>query len=291
MTLNDAGDTDGYQNFPVLISADSTAADTTVVGTLNSTASTTFDIDVFSSAACHTSGHGPAGRFLGTFPVTTNASGNVTFSEVLSVPVPAGRVLTTTATRAGGSTSELSACRTTTGLPGVSIGDVTVTETDDDSVVAEATITLSGPADGTTEIDVETVDGTATADDDYTAVVDTVTLDPGVTSAVVQFPIVGDDTEELDEELTVELSNPVDLAIEDSVGVVTILSDELPFNVSIADLSVAEGASGVDAAELTVSLDRARLGAGLGRLGDERRDRHRPRRLPVGGWDRHVRSR
>ena len=79
---NDAGDGDagpnGLQNYPVLTSA----SGGTVQGTLNSTTSTTFRVELFSNAACDASGNGEAARFLGSTNVTTDGSGNGSFSTL-----------------------------------------------------------------------------------------------------------------------------------------------------------------------------------------------------------------
>ena len=93
---------------------------TSVQGTLNSIASSTFRIELFASATADPSGHGPGQNFLGAFNVTTNGSGNASFNMTLAPSVLAGQVISATATDAGGNTSEYSA-------------NVTVTTTDSDN--------------------------------------------------------------------------------------------------------------------------------------------------------------
>ncbi|MEY4906445.1 MAG: hypothetical protein RL260_163, partial [Pseudomonadota bacterium] len=116
---NDALDADtganGRQNFPVLSSANSTGGNTTVIGTLNSQASSTYRIEFFSSPVADPSGFGEAAVYLGTATVTTDGSGNASFSTLLSgVTVAAGHAVSATATvdNGGGSygnTSEFAA--------------------------------------------------------------------------------------------------------------------------------------------------------------------------------------
>ena len=111
VTPNDAGDVDtgpnGLQNFPVL----TTAAPNSVTGTLNSTASATFTIEFFTNTVASVSGFGEGLTYIGSKTVTTDASGNGTFTFTPSVAIPAGRLVTATATTGNGSTSEFSQAR------------------------------------------------------------------------------------------------------------------------------------------------------------------------------------
>jgi hypothetical protein len=113
VTANDTGDGDtgpnNLQNFPELSSAKKTGDETTIKGTLNSTAGTTFTIQVFSSLEKDASGHGEGKKFLGQKSVTTDATtGNASFTATTPV-VPAGQVVSATATnQSTGDTSEFS---------------------------------------------------------------------------------------------------------------------------------------------------------------------------------------
>jgi N-acetylglucosamine-6-sulfatase len=117
-TPNDPGDGDsgvnGLQNYPVITSAahDQETATTIVDGTLSSTASSSFTVELFAGAACDPSGNGEGEVPLTTIPVTTTPGGVGSFSvEVPDPALPVGAFVTSTATTGGGSTSELSACR------------------------------------------------------------------------------------------------------------------------------------------------------------------------------------
>ncbi|WP_338416332.1 cadherin domain-containing protein, partial [uncultured Sphaerotilus sp.] len=124
VTLNDAADADtganNLQNFPVLVSAYRSGADTRVTGTLDSTAGTSYRIEFFSTPTGDSSGHGEGAVYLGATTVTTNGSGSATFSATLTgVTVSAGQVVSATATvdLGGGnygSTSEFAANVTAT---------------------------------------------------------------------------------------------------------------------------------------------------------------------------------
>ncbi len=111
VTPNDTGDGDAgpnnLQNFPVLTSA-VLGINTAIAGSLNSTANTTFRVEFFASATADSSGFGEGQHFIGAISVTTNGSGNASFSQALTTAVPAGRIVSATATDPAGNTSEFS---------------------------------------------------------------------------------------------------------------------------------------------------------------------------------------
>jgi hypothetical protein len=95
------------QNFPVLSQAVSATDTTMISGSLDSTVNTAFRIEFFSDT--ETTAASVEGRaFLGFIDVTTDAAGLATFSAPVKGALPAGRFITTTATSAGGDTSEFS---------------------------------------------------------------------------------------------------------------------------------------------------------------------------------------
>ncbi len=109
VTPNDTGDPDtganNLQNYPVLTSAKvSRKKGTTVTGTLNSTASTTFTLQFFSTP----SGNGEGKKYLGQKSVTTDSGGNVSFTFKTRKKA-SGEVTATTTNDATGDTSEFSA--------------------------------------------------------------------------------------------------------------------------------------------------------------------------------------
>ena len=113
VTPNDAGDADtgpnNLQNFPVLTSAVSGGGSTTIQGTLNSTANTTFRIEFFSNTSCDPSGNGEGQNFLGFTSVTTTGN-DAAINAVLPIAVTPGQFITSTATDPTGNTSEFSQC-------------------------------------------------------------------------------------------------------------------------------------------------------------------------------------
>ncbi len=113
VSANDPNDADvgdnALQNYPDLVSAVTDEAGTiTIDGTLDSTPGTTFRIEFFASVTGNGSGHGEAETYLGYADVTTDGSGDATFSEAISATVQAGRFITATATDPSGNTSEFS---------------------------------------------------------------------------------------------------------------------------------------------------------------------------------------
>lgn len=125
VTPNDPCDPDGgangLQNFPVLTSAASGGGTTTIQGTLDSTAVSTFRIEFFSSPLCDGSGNGQGAVFLGATNVSTNAACVANINVNVGIAVPVGQVVTATATDSGNNTSEFSACVTVVAGPSCAI--------------------------------------------------------------------------------------------------------------------------------------------------------------------------
>ncbi len=113
-TANDPQDTDvgvnGLQNSPVITAVTIGASDVQVVGRLNSTPSTTFDLDFYASPACSPRPQAflQAALPIGTAQVTTAAGGDATFDVTLAATVDPDSRVTATATDPGSNTSELS---------------------------------------------------------------------------------------------------------------------------------------------------------------------------------------
>ncbi len=98
----------GYQNYPVLSSAVSSASQTTISGTLNGADSETFTIQFFSNTTADPSGYGQGQTYLGSISVKTDSSGNATFSATFNFSLATGLAISATATDPNGNTSEFS---------------------------------------------------------------------------------------------------------------------------------------------------------------------------------------
>jgi hypothetical protein len=111
--LNDPDDTDGgpnnMQNYPTLSSAAVSGTNTIIRGSLNSNLNQTFPYTVqfFSSSQPDPSGFGEGQTFLGQTHATTDPSGNASFSFTTSA-IPAGQMVSATASDLFGNTSEFS---------------------------------------------------------------------------------------------------------------------------------------------------------------------------------------
>jgi hypothetical protein len=114
ITVNDILDVDdgpnGLQNFPIVTSIVPGSSTTHITGRLNSMASSTYGIDLFSNPACP-----PRPRaalegetYLTSLSVMTDGFGNATFAVDVPVVLSAGQLVTATATDSEGNTSEFS---------------------------------------------------------------------------------------------------------------------------------------------------------------------------------------
>jgi titin len=93
------------QNFPTLASATASGSTAVVTGTLNSTPGQSFRLEFFNVPTADPSGHGQGETFLGTTSVTTDASGNASFT-FNAPPLLVGQFVSATATDSSNNTSE-----------------------------------------------------------------------------------------------------------------------------------------------------------------------------------------
>jgi titin len=110
VTLNHPGGPipgpNNFQNFPMLTSAVSSHGKITIAGTLNSAASTSYLIQFFANVTADPSGHGQGQTLIGSITVTTDASGNASFTVTFAKSVPVGQFVSATATDPNDNTSE-----------------------------------------------------------------------------------------------------------------------------------------------------------------------------------------
>ena len=203
VTPNDGvGDADsgpnGLQNFPELEDVTFDGSSVTVQGTLESTPSTTFALDFFSSSAslanpdgCDPTGFGEGANAFGSANVTTNVDGFATISATFTAPsVSPGAFITATATDPDGNTSEYSKCFAT----GAAGGSFVVTNTNDsgagslrqaildaNAAAGAETITFAIPGSGRHTITVTTA---------LPAITENTTIDGSSQSGFIGTPLI-----------------------------------------------------------------------------------------------------
>ena len=107
----------------------------------------------------------------------------------------------------------------------VSVADASATEGPDARM--EFTVTLNAPDDCATEtVHWTTVDGTATAGEDYTGAKGTLTFGPGETSKTVRVAVLNDAEDDSGETFTLRLSNASGATIADGEATGTIADEE-----------------------------------------------------------------
>jgi CSLREA domain-containing protein len=89
------------------------------------------------------------------------------------------------------------------------------------------TVTLSKTSTQTITVQYATANGTAIAGSDYTSTSGTLTFNPGVTSQVINIPIVNDSLNEANETFSLTLNSPTNASLGTSQTVTTTISDTL----------------------------------------------------------------
>ncbi|MBF0491558.1 MAG: FG-GAP repeat protein [Deltaproteobacteria bacterium] len=129
--------------------------------------------------------------------------------------------------------------------PMISIDSPSVTEGNVGTKNLTYSVTLSNSSVQTITVDYATSDGTATAGSDYTATSGTLTFTPGQTSKTIDVSVIGDYVVEVDETLTMTLSNPSNATtVPPGIGTGTILNDDtagVTINESGGSTNVTEG--------------------------------------------------
>ena len=137
----------------------------------------------------------------------------------------------------------------------ISINDVSLAEGNSGTTSFTFTVSLSQAAAGTVTVNYATANGTATlADFDYQATSGTVTFVPSDTSEPVTVLVNGDCKPEVQETFVVNLSAPVGATISDNQGSGFINNDDAANDISIGDVTLAEGNSGQTLFNFPVTL-------------------------------------
>jgi len=131
----------------------------------------------------------------------------------------------------------------------LSIAGATATEGDG---VLEFPVTLSVSAATSVTVSYATSEGSANASADYRAVEGTLTFTPGETEAAIRVDVLDDRIDEPDETFTIRLTGPVGAVLVAGEAVGTILDDDAPPALSIAD---ADGPEDIGELDFVVTLD------------------------------------
>ena len=229
-TANDPGDSDtgsnNLQNFPIITSVTASGGTTNVKGSLNSSASSSFNLDFYRNSACDPTGHGEGEHLIGSTLVTTDALGNASFDTTFAVSTAASELLTATATDQSGNTSEFSPCATV-GLIGLSIGDVSALEGNSGTTSFSFPVTLQSAATQEITLTFNTQVGSAVPTVDFVSGPGTVTIAVGQTSAQVVVQVNGDTSVEDDEQFFVNLTGATNASILRGQATGTILNDDM----------------------------------------------------------------
>jgi predicted extracellular nuclease len=202
----------------------------------------------------------PAGSTSYTFDVTVNSDRAIESDESFFVNV----TNVTGATVGDGQAAAMIVNDDT--APALSIDDVSKTETDDGTVTYTFTVSLDHAArTGGVSFDIATADGTATtADGDYAGrTLTSQTIPEGETTYTFDVTVNGDTKLESNETFSVNVTNVTGATVTDGQGTGTIVENDTPPTLTIADVAQNEGHTGTTTYTFTVSLDHAAPAGGV----------------------------
>ncbi len=199
---------------------------------------------------------------IGTLPV--NATVTVSFRTRIANPFPASETgLSNQASVAAAELVAVSSDDPATPEPrdptrtdvitlvDVSVADVTVGEGAGNAVF---TVTLSAASRVPVVVSYSVAAGSATADLDFTPVTGTLTIPVGATQGTIAVPVLDDTLDEPDETFSLTLANAVGAVLADAQAIGTIVDDDAPPALTVADLTVTEGNTGTTPTTFTLTL-------------------------------------
>ncbi len=140
--------------------------------------------------------------------------------------------------------------------PSLAVNDLTLTEGDMGTQLAQFTVSRSGPTSGSSTVQYRTRNGSAEAGSDFVAVpLASLTFSPGETSKLVFVTVNGDTLVEDHEAFTLELSSPTGATVADGSGTATLRNNDA--RLSIDDPDVEEGDSGTTSIAFTITREGA----------------------------------
>ena len=116
-------------------------------------------------------------------------------------------------------------------------------------------VQLSSPSGKQVSVDYKTNDGTAFASEDYVALkTQRLVFEPGTTNQTINVEIIGDELREADEVFSLEFENLINATFPQIPSQMIIIDDDNLAGLSVSDISLAEGDSGIAEAVFTVVL-------------------------------------
>jgi hypothetical protein len=135
------------------------------------------------------------------------------------------------------------------------VNDVSVAETNSGTITATFTVTLSAVSGRTVTVNRSTINGTATAPADFTALTSSaLTFPAGTTTQTVVVTVAGDVLDEVDETFQLRLATAVNATIADNTGIGTIVDNDPPPSAVINDVTITEANTGTRNLTFTVTL-------------------------------------
>jgi hypothetical protein len=243
------GSANDGQAAPAITAATPVTTATLVSGTLSSSPSTSFLIQIFSSTTPDAAGSYEGETLVGSTTVTTDSSGQAGFGLALSANIPFGAAITATATSlTTGDTSAFSGSALNAPLIAFSTTQYYVSEPASAAVI---TITRNTGV-GSSTVVYSATPGTAVAGVDFTPITAALTFAPGQTSATFSVPIIATQGRLGNFTVQLALSHPTGAGLGAPAGaVLTITSAPGSFQFSTATVLVPESAGGV-----TITVDR-----------------------------------
>ena len=141
----------------------------------------------------------------------------------------------------------------------IAVADAGATEGSSGSANASLVVTLSGITGDAVSVDWNTTAaGTATAGVDFTAASGTLQFAPGETQTSLPIAVFGDLSDEVDETVVIQLSNPSGLhTIGDGSATLTITDDDAEPTLSLADAAICEGETGFVPINISVASGKS----------------------------------
>ncbi len=238
---------DGAPNlvYTVALNQPNPAAATTVNFTIGGTAANGTDYATIASPLVI-----PAGSTTGTITVNPSGDTNIEADEAVTLTLAAGAGYTVGVPNAATGTI------LNDDLPNLTINDVTANEGNAGITNFTFTVSLSAPAGpGGVTFNIATANGSATAGVDYVAQSLTAqTIPAGSSTYSFTVLVNGDTLNEPSETFFVNVTSVTNAVVVDGQGVGTIVNDDPVPSLSIDDVAVVEGNSGITNAVFTVTL-------------------------------------